>query len=77
MEFNFFPNVLESIVDVRVVQRTDGGWGGSAVPTPQAILAGVQARMGWVQLRPMPPGPLDAAFSKRANQEFEASPVCS
>ena len=66
VEFGFLPNVLESLVDVRCVQRapsaSDSG-GAGATSSPRTVLQAVAQRMGWVTLAPLPLGsPLDASF---------------
>ena len=78
MEFNFLPNVLESTVDVRVVERespsgsvsisaggeSGGGGGGSGMTRVRSVLSDVAARMKWV--------PLDEA-NKRSSAEWKRS----
>ena len=70
VEFNFFPNVLESVVDVRIVQRR--GSNTASRETLLGIVRQVTNNMGWIPLRANA-GPLDEKFALQSSSDALSS----
>jgi len=72
-EFSFFPSVLESTVDVRVVRRTTGG--APTTTTARGLAESMGKAMGWLPLRGGGKGSLalDESFAKATLENYKSA----
>ena len=75
-EFNFLPGVLESLVDIRVVQRSPSG-ADTAGESIGAVVESIGAAMNWVPLKSSSGvgSSLDESFAKATASDYIANNV--